>query len=332
MHRTLLALALASLAYAQNKPPASAVLFKDIVACLEAANCRNMTVARMSVWNDVGPGMGMVFSDGGWKYELAVSRRIGGHLPDLEIMTWAPGETGPGQLIIVNSDGKVVSASLARLPSEPAVNLSRAPGALEAEWKRRKAFVAEPRWSQGGTLGDEFRGFWQKQADQALAVIRRQLATGLVQAKPAAPLADIVACVKASACKNAKPSTMSWADMGGIAVQVFTDGQSTYALALSRDDSLNIWVTNGAEQRAGRLIILGSHGRVTDAELGRQPGESFPMRMTPEQRAQWRELRKAYSTGNPSIAGLGPVGEKYKTYWQEQADTALAAIRRQLAK
>ena len=34
--------------------------------------------------------------------------------------------------------------------------------------------------------------------------------------------------------------------------------------------------------------------RVLSAELGHQPGENFPMRMTPEQTAQQRELRKAY--------------------------------------
>ena len=147
------------------------------------------------------------------------------------------------------------------------------------------------------------------------------------QDKPATPVSDLIECVRNKNCKNTTPSTIGWADMGGISVQTFTDGKSSYALAIARDGSLNIYVTLPGESKAGRLINLGSHGRVLSAELGHQPGENFPMRMTPEQTAQQRELRKAYRSIEK--ASVGTWGEQHKSFWQEQADAAVAAIRRQ---
>ena len=168
-------LLIAAITLGQDKPAVPAVPFSQILACVQATNCKNMKSARMSVWSDVGPGMGMVFDDNGWKYELSLSGPVA--LPrDLSIMTTAPGETRPGQLITFDSNGKLVSASLARLPGEPAASGSaNRPEPIEESWKRRKSFVAEPRWTRGGTLGEEFKPFWQQLADQAMAAIQRQL-------------------------------------------------------------------------------------------------------------------------------------------------------------
>jgi len=150
------------------------------------------------------------------------------------------------------------------------------------------------------------------------------------QDKSTTPVSDIFDCVRQKTCKNATPSTTVWADMGGISVQTFTDGKSSYALAIARDGSLNIYVTLPGETKAGRLINLGGNGRVLSAELGRQPGENFPMQKTPEQTAQQRELRKAYRSSEKASAGTW--GEQHKSFWQEQADAAVAAIRRQMAR
>ena len=59
------------------------------------------------------------------------------------------------------------------------------------------------------------------------------------------------------------------------------------------------------------------------------PSTNFPMRMTPEQTAQKRELRKAYrSSEKVSQLTVGTWGEQHKSFWQEQANAAVAAIRR----
>ena len=152
--------------------------------------------------------------------------------------------------------------------------------------------------------------------------------TVAAQDRSTTPVGDIIECVQKKTCKNATPSTMRWADMAGISVQTFTDGKSSYALAIARDGSLNIYVTLSGESKAGRLLNLGSHGRVLDATLGYQPGQNLPMRMTPEQTAQQRELRKAYRSSEK--ASVGTWGEQHKSFWQEQADAAVAAIRRQM--
>ena len=140
-------------------------------------------------------------------------------------------------------------------------------------------------------------------------------------------VSDIIECVQRKTCKNATSTTMMWADFWVLA-QTFTDGESSYALAVARDGSLNIYVTLPGERNAGRVVNLGSHGRVLSAELGHQPGENFPLRMTPEQTAQQRELRKAYRSSEK--ASVGTWGEQHKSFWQEQANAAVAAIRRQM--
>jgi hypothetical protein len=150
------------------------------------------------------------------------------------------------------------------------------------------------------------------------------------QDKSPTPVSEIIECVQRKACKNATPSKMTWADMAGISVQTFTDGGSLYALAVAGDGSLNIYVTLPGERTAGRLINLGFHGRVLSATLGYQPGENLPMRMTPEQTAQQRELRKAYRSSEK--ASVGTWGEQHKSFWQEQANAAVAAIRRQMER
>ena len=91
---------------------------------------------------------------------------------DLAIMMTAPGETRPSRLLTLDSSGQLVQASLSRPTGEPAT-FQVTPEELEASWKSRKTFVAESRWPRGGTLGEEFKPFWQEQADQALAAIRR---------------------------------------------------------------------------------------------------------------------------------------------------------------
>lgn len=174
---------------------------------------------------------------------------------------------------------------------------------------------------------------------RSAAITLLLLSIGVSQTKPTAPLDGLIACVKAKACKNAVPSTISWADYGAEVMTV-ADGAVSYSLGVPRyEDSLTIWPTPKGERRPDRIISVGAHGRVLEAELGPQPGEpKFPMRMTPEQAAERRKFRRAYrsseadSNPGPGRSKIGTWGDEHRTYWQEQADQALAAIQRTISK
>ena len=125
-------------------------------------------------------------------------------------------------------------------------------------------------------------------------------------------------------------STTSWADMGGIPVLVFKDDQDSLALS-SRDGELTIFVIKAGERRPSRMISVAAKGHVVSAQLGPQPGENFPMRMTPEQTTEWRKLRKSYRSAEKA-SQLGTWGEEFKAGWQLEADQALAAIARVMAR
>ncbi|HEX5071443.1 MAG TPA: hypothetical protein VFV78_14610 [Vicinamibacterales bacterium] len=170
----LVARTLASVPVAQDREKL-AVPFAQIYACVMASDCKNMRSARVSAWADVGPPMGMVFEDGGMKYELSMSVFGRRDQPrNLDIMTTFPGETRPGQLITFDSTGTLVSASLGRPAGEPAVFRGTSQE-LEAAQKRRKMFNAAPLSSPGTPAGAEFKPFWQERADLALAAVARVL-------------------------------------------------------------------------------------------------------------------------------------------------------------
>jgi hypothetical protein len=333
--RFVLAIVLLSIGLAQDKPAVPSVPFKDIIACVQAANCKNMTPARVSVWADVGPPMGMVFHDNGWKYELSLSGRVG-QPRDLSIMTTAPGETRPGQLITIDADGKVVDAALARLPGEPAAAGRRAPGEIEAEWKRRKSFVAEPRWSRGGTLGEEFREFWEKQADQALAAIARALNRAPEpQDKPAAAAASFekaFACVRAGACKNMTAARIHWFDVINIVVLTFSDDGWTYGLLVApqrdKPERLTVFLTPPGEGRPTQQLGLIANGQLVTASLGPLMFEGL---FDGRDHAAWLLSHQVYAAAGWHPSGQ-LVGEQFKPFWQKQADQAIAAIARVMAR
>lgn len=157
----------------QDKPNVSAVPFAQIVECVAAANCKNMTPAKMSQWSDAVGFTGLVFDDSGWKYELFLTGPRN-KARDVSIMLSAPGEQSASQLLTLDSTGELVSAELRAEPSG-AFRTQMTAEQLADRQQARRAFVSASRWPRSGTLGEEFKPFWQKQVDQALAAIRRQV-------------------------------------------------------------------------------------------------------------------------------------------------------------
>ena len=151
------------------------------------------------------------------------------------------------------------------------------------------------------------------------------------------PFADLVACARAANCSNMQPAKMGWYDVFNIPVLSFKQGETAYALGVGRNgDGLVIFITppveSPPEPRPSCQIILDSNERVLAAELGPQLGEKTPgPSTTTEEMQALRRLHRAYSVVGirPSLPGWG---EEFKTFWEEQAKQAVAAIRRQIAK
>ena len=168
MRWTLVALALLPPSAAGQEKSASPVPFAQILACVTASNCKNMTRGRVQ-WADMG-GSGLVFEDGGWKYGLALSGAKD-KPRNLTILLTPPGEKSPAQHLTLDATGQLLSGELRFEPgTKPAYSAEE----RDARRKARKAFSAVDWGYPGGEPhGDEFKPFWQKQADQALAAIRR---------------------------------------------------------------------------------------------------------------------------------------------------------------
>ena len=145
------------------------------------------------------------------------------------------------------------------------------------------------------------------------------------QDKSPTPVGKIFTCMQASNCPNTKKSAVTWYDVVGISVVEFVENGQTYSLASGREQSISIWITLQKESRPSRLITIGTDGKVISAELSTPtPGRVAPHRLTREQSAQWRLDMRALSP----LTG----GEEFRTFWQDQADGALAAIARVMAR
>ena len=89
-----------------------------------------------------------------------------------------PGDARPSRLLTLDVAGRLLSAELGPLPGD------RAPQRMSAEesaaWRRaHKVYQsAEHPVARGAGTGEEFKPFWQPQAEQALAAIRRQMSGG----------------------------------------------------------------------------------------------------------------------------------------------------------
>ena len=158
------------------------------------------------------------------------------------------------------------------------------------------------------------------------------VATSLLpQDKPAStPITNLIECVTAKSCKNGVESTVNWADFAAPVV-LFKNAESSFSVRSNSKGGLSIWITPAGSSRPSRLIAVDNNGLLLSAELGPQPGEKFPMRMTPEQTAEKRKLRQAYHVGQESPK-IETFGGEHKAMWQKQADEALAAIARIMAR
>jgi hypothetical protein len=152
--------------------------------------------------------------------------------------------------------------------------------------------------------------------------------SAFAQDKPPVPFDAVLACVTVQKCANMKASGIHWFDQVNIPVVTFKDGDYAYALRASRD-GISIWITPPNWSRPEGLVTIGSDEKVVSGELGPQPGDRGPQRMTPQEFEQWRKVHRVFSTRGP---GGDVWGEENRAYWQGEADRALAAIRRQLAK
>jgi hypothetical protein len=159
-----------------------------------------------------------------------------------------------------------------------------------------------------------------------LAVLQDKPAT------PAVPFDQIVGCVKAQNCKNMQYGAINWFDVVNISVIGFKDESGAYALSVSRDGALSIWITPPGETTPSRHVSVAPENTVLSGGLGPMPGDiPPPAQMTPEQTAQSRIKHKDFLS--PKLnRPYGAWGEEFRTFWEAQASQALAAIRRQISK
>ena len=126
-------------------------------------------------------------------------------------------------------------------------------------------------------------------------------------------------------------SSVNWYDQVGIPVVEFTDEGYRYWLRNNpRDNGLSIWIAMKGESRASRLFTVGGDGKVIRGELFVVPaGGGWPRRLTPEEQAKWYADAKILA---PASQIRAAAGEEFRTFWQELADQAIAAIRRTVSK
>ena len=172
---TVLLMALCPLTLAaQDKPAPPSVPFDQILSCMRAASCKNMTGARIH-WFDVVNIDIQAFTDAGWTYSLRYTPgNSRGALERLSVFIARPGETSPTHQLILGSTGQLMVGELGPLPGEapPPISKTAPPDAWQAAHKVFNATRPDP---TGKAVGEEFRSFWQKLADQALDAIRRQI-------------------------------------------------------------------------------------------------------------------------------------------------------------
>jgi hypothetical protein len=155
-----------------QEPPAIPVT--RIVECLQAGNCRNMKPGQVNWYDQIGIPV-MQFTEDGVTY--ALSGRGG-----LTLWVTLKGEARPSRHISIADDGQVSSAHLGLVVSSDGLDNYRAiryprsmtPAESDAFWKERRSYRAVG-LRDGKPQNEEFRELWQKEADAALAAIRRQI-------------------------------------------------------------------------------------------------------------------------------------------------------------
>ena len=170
-------------------------------------------------------------------------------------------------------------------------------------------------------------------AASVLAIVLAALAPIAAQEKPAPPsFDDIVACVKAATCRNAESGKLHWQDVINIPVMTLKDGEAGYAMHVTRLGALEIFVTLPGDRLPSRLVGVGPGEQVVSGELGPLPGEfANLLRMTAAEMATWSKNHKVFSAPG-RLPPNAPRSDEFKTFWEEQARLALAAIRRAIAK
>lgn len=303
----------------QGAPAAPQRSLSEIVACAAAGTCRDMKPGMLGWFDTVGHRVSQ-FSRDGFTYSLAAAGNL------LRVWIALPGEDRPSRFIIVGDGGRVLRAEMGPIPGEGGPRRMSA-DELEAWRRSHKVFVGADPPEADQERGLDFFPFWQEQAARAWGAIQRQL--NPPWESRAAAFETIVACVSDGNCRNARAGSVNWFDQINIPVIEFRDSDSVFAVRLLPSGrGLSIWITPAGERRPQRLVSVGAFGQVTSGELGPQPGTRNPqIRMTPEQSDAWRKAHRVYMV----VPTRGQVvGEENRTYWEEEADSALAAIRRQL--
>jgi len=167
----LIAFSLPAVAAGQGQPVAAqfSASVKPIVDCVRATACRNMTATTINWFDMVGLPV-QRFAVDGWTY--AVWFQSG--RPGEERLTFyltPPGEPRPTESLSVDLNGHLVKAELGPQPGE------RVPSRESYDvWVVKHKVFSEAAWHPSGrTVGEEFRQFWQKLADQALAAAGRAI-------------------------------------------------------------------------------------------------------------------------------------------------------------
>jgi hypothetical protein len=149
------------------------------------------------------------------------------------------------------------------------------------------------------------------------------------QERVAVPVGDILACAEALNCRNMKRSALNWYDQVNIPVVTFSEDGQSFALRRGRD-GLSVWLSLKGESRPSRLLTIGDDGRVVSAEQFVAHTGRWPRQLTREESAKRNQDTRALLPARPPRRDA--IGEEFRPFWQTEADRALAAIRRQVAR
>ena len=150
----------------QDKPAAA---LKQIVDCVRAGACPNMTPAQIHWYDSVNIPV-LTFKDGDSGFSIAASRQGG-----LSVWMTMPGESRPSRLLALSADDHVLSAELGPMPGDRSPQVRMTPAEMETWARPHKAFNAGESTSHMPASGQEFKAFGDEQAKQAMAAIRRQV-------------------------------------------------------------------------------------------------------------------------------------------------------------
>jgi len=169
--RVVLVVVFVANAFAQDKPAAPAVPFKDIAACVQASNCKNMTSGTIN-WFDVIGIPALTFTEGEWTYALSFDPGGRMNRPARVYIRLKPQDSrGFTHSLALDLNGQLASAELGPQPGEMVPSRTS-----YEEWKAtHKAFATAVFHPSGAASGEEYKPFWQPLADQALAAIKRQI-------------------------------------------------------------------------------------------------------------------------------------------------------------